>query len=153
MSIRYDPTHQINPKDPGSFGGQGRLVLVDVNLYTPRIANNSRASNLLAYRNKVLACLACKRGDRIRRPLYGSDLELYTFEPLSDTIAFYIEKDIQRCISDNFGDTIRIGDSFKVSTDFDASVYRVYLPYSVTDSLLYDAYDEISFGISHMGAK
>jgi phage baseplate assembly protein W len=88
-------------------------------------------NDILAVKNSVRNILTTKKGEKILAPEFGSSLEQYLFEPVSEVYARMIGQEILNDI-ENFEPRIRV-QKIKVVPQPDENQYQILVVYSFLD--------------------
>jgi phage baseplate assembly protein W len=95
-------------------------------------AKDIRVDNdIEAIKNSIRNILTTKKGEKILAPEFGSSLEQYLFEPVSDVYGRLIAQEILNDI-ENFEPRIRV-EKIKVVPEPDENQYQILLVYSFLD--------------------
>lgn len=88
-------------------------------------------NDIEAIKNSVRNILTTKKGEKILAPEFGSSLEQYLFEPVSEVYGRLIAQEILNDI-ENFEPRIRV-EKIKVVPEPDENQYQILLVYSFLD--------------------
>lgn len=100
--------------------------------YKPVISKDILVDDdILAIKNSLRNIFTTKKGEKLLNPTFGSAFEQYLFEPVNETIANIMGKDILETIQ-NLEDRIII-DKIKIETFPDENLYKIQIIYSFVD--------------------
>lgn len=121
------------------------IIFSDINLESSAIGSADLIYGIETIRTSLFTIFSTHPGERLFNPTFGSSLEALLFEPMDDTVSFYIKNEMLLGI-EKFEPRISINKSeTRVTPDYDNQVYTIVLAYSIPSM---NATDVLSFNLS-----
>lgn len=121
------------------------ILFTDVNLESNSVGSADLIHDMATIRASLFTIFATYQGERLFHPMFGSNLESLLFEPMDDTVSFYIKNEMLKGIEKWDSRIVVNMNASSVTPDYDNQVYKIVLVYSVP---ALEATDTLSFNLS-----
>lgn len=114
------------------------MIYSDLNIETSAIAESDIVADVAAIRTSLFSLFETVKGERLFRPQVGASLITLLFEPVDDTMAFYVRNSLIEIAK--YEPRITINESkLRVIADPDGQSYAVTFVYTIPSLNLEDS--------------
>lgn len=110
-----------------------RVIFSDINYETAAMASNELSYNLKAIGQSLMTILSTYKAQRLFHPTFGSNLEMYLFDPVDELTASNIKNEIIEALTTWEKRVLVTSRSVTVTALFDEEAYFVDIRYAVPE--------------------
>ena len=116
---------------PIEVSSTSRVVFSDVNYACKDIISDELTFNLQAIGQSLMTILSTYRKQRLFHPTFGSNLEMYLFDPVDEITAYNIKNEILQAFSEWEHRVVINSKDVVVTALLDEEMYSVEVRYSI----------------------